>query len=684
MTRQDTEGAAPVSQSDPAPRFQVAKSQPTCVLKFARVDTVVSSQQSSTITESVAAFLEKIPPFEFLTPVELRLLARATSLEYFPKDSVIIAAGDRASESLYIVQKGAVKLGLRTQVGKELVLDMRSEGEVFGLLSLMGRDVARLDVVAVEDTFCYSIGAEDAQEMLARHREVSDYLLRTSLTRYMDRSLNELRTQVNLMGNAEQLLYSLSVADVVRHEAAVCAATATVREAARMISQASSGAVFVVGGEGRAVGVVTDRDFTRKVVAGDVSADASVTAIMSNPVTSVEGGERVFQALLMMLGRNIHHILVTDQGRPHGVLTSHDLMLLQGKSPLSLARHIEQQQTLSDLATAQKRVGDLLPLLMREGARASHITRVVAELNDRVIAKILELAEKKLGTPPVPYCWLVMGSEGRREQTFKTDQDNALIYADPQEGNREPVSKYFAAFADFVADALERCGYPRCPGGYMATNPRYRLSLSGWQGTFDIWLEEAEYHATEDALILFDMRPVGGDTGFYDRLWSRIAERMETAGFFKSILAAITISRKPPLGFFRTFVVERTGEHKEELDIKSYGTGPIVDAARLFALDAGVHQTNTVDRLSALQAAGYLEGTTLTDMREAFEFLTLLRLENQLHQAREGQALNNYVSPRKLTHLQKGLLREAFQTVARVQSVIDSRYRTAVWAQRGQ
>jgi CBS domain-containing protein len=639
----------------------------------------------SVVTESVITFLEKIPPFQFLPAAELRSLAKVTSLEYFPKDSVILAAGDRASDSLYIVQKGAVKLGLRTQVGKELVLDMRGEGEIFGLLSLMSRDVARLNVVAVEDTFCYSVSREDMEDLIARHHEVSDYLLRTSLTRYMDRSLKELRTQVNLMGNSEQLLYSLSVGDVTRQLAATCSAATCIRDAAQIASQANTGALFVVDDQGQAVGVVSDRDFAKKVVGGNISTDEPVTRIMSSPVISVEGGERVFQALLAMLGHDIHHILVTENGLPAGVLTSHDLMVLQGKSPLSLARHIEQQQTIDGLANAQKRVSDLLPLLMREGAKASHITRVIAELNDRVTAKILELAEKELGPPPVPYCWVVMGSEGRREQTFKTDQDNALIYADPVEEAQEPIINiYFKSFADFVADALERCGYPRCPGGYMASNPRYRLSLAGWQRTFDVWIDEAEYHATEDASILFDMRPVAGDFSLYEQLWSRITERLKTAGFFKSILGSIAISRKPPLGFFRTFVVERGGEHKEELDIKALGTGPIVDAARVFALDASLNQTNTVDRLSALQSAGYLEGTTLAEMQEAFEFLTLLRLENQLQQAREGVPLSNYVTPRKLTHLQRGLLREAFQTVARVQSVIDDRFRTAVWAQRGQ
>ena len=207
---------------------------------------------------------------------------------------------------------------------------------------------------------------------------------------------------MNLLGNAEQLLYSLSVADVVKHGAVICPASTSIREAAQLASRGDTGALFVVAEDGRAVGVVTDRDFAKKVVAEGVPSESPVERIMSSPVVAVEGGERIFQALLAMLGRDIHHVLVTENCLPKGVLTSHDLMLLQGKSPLSLARHIEQQQTLDDLAAAQKRIADLLPLLMREGARASHITRVVAELNDRATTRILELAAKELGPPPVP------------------------------------------------------------------------------------------------------------------------------------------------------------------------------------------------------------------------------------------------------------------------------------------
>ena len=382
-----------------------------------------------------------------------------------------------------------------------------------------------------------------------------------------------------------------------------------------------------------------------------------------------------------MVSRNIHHVLVTRQGAPIGVVTAHDLMVLQGKSPLNVVRFIEAQTNVQDLAKANQRIRGLLPLLLREGANASHITRVVAEVNDRLIVKILQFAEAKLGPPPVPYCWVVLGSEGRREQTFKTDQDNALVYTDSEDS--ASAREYFAQLAAFAQNALLTCGYPVCPGNYMASNPRWRRPLQAWLTLFHEWITRAELHGTEDALIFLDMRPVAGDFSLYQALAAKNREWLNDGGLFKSVLAFISTTHKPPLGFFRNFVLERSSEHKDQLDLKLFGTGPIVDAARVFALDAGTEYTNTSDRLSALSSGPERDPTIFQDMQEAFEFLTLLRLECQLRQVREGKELSNYISPDSLTQLQRSMLKEAFRAAARAQALIEERFRAAIWSQLG-
>jgi CBS domain-containing protein len=215
----------------------------------------------------------------------------------------------------------------------------------------------------------------------------------------------------------------------------------------------------------------------------------------------------------------------------------------------------------------------------------------------------------------------------------------------------------------------------------MASNPRWRMSLSGWTTEFRQWVNEPVQRGVQNALIFFDMRAVAGDFSLFEELRARNRELIAGAGFFKSVLAHVSISHKPPLGFFRTFVVEHSGEHKDELDLKLFGAWPIVGAARLFAIDAGVEQSNTIDRLNALASLGYEDPALLNDLREAFEFLTVLRLERQLQQIAGGQAISNYISPDGLSNLHKSLLKEAFQTIARAQTAIEGRFKSAVWAQ---
>lgn len=602
------------------------------------------------------------------------------TLEFFPKGTVILSAGHPASESLYVVHKGAVKLALRSQVGKQLTLDMRSEGEIFGLLSILGKDLARLDVTAVEDTLCYRIPAEDMQRLMSSNAEVANYLLRTSLTRYMDRSLQELRTQTSLMGDTERLLYSISVSDVPLSASVLCQKGTTIREAAETLVRSKATCLFVVDENSEAIGIVTDRDFAEKVAAQALSLELPVSEIMSKPVIAVEQSDRLFHALLAMVSRNIHHVLVTQQGRPAGVLTAHDLMVLQGKSPLNVVRFIESQTTVQDLAAAQTRISGLVPLLLREGAKASHVTRVLAEVNDRLIAKILQLAEARLGTAPTPYCWVVLGSEGRREQTFKTDQDNALIFTDSAD---DRARDYFVQLAAFAQDALSTCGYPLCTGNYMASNPRWRQPRGTWISYFNAWIAEAELHGTEDAMIFFDMRPVAGEGSLCESIRAQYREQLKEAGLFKSVVALVATTHKPPIGFFRSFVLERSGEHKDQLDLKTYGTGPIVNVARLFALHRGIEQTNTADRLTALASDSVEHAALFGELQEAFEFLTLLRLECQLRQVREGESLSNFIAPDSLTHLQRSLLKESFRTVARAQALVEDTFRTAIWSTLG-
>jgi len=356
-------------------------------------------------------------------------------------------------------------------------------------------------------------------------------------------------------------------------------------------------------------------------------------------------------------------------------------MLLQGRSPLVLSRDIDRQTTVEGVVAAQERILALIPLLIREGAKARHIGHVIAEINDHVVHKLMKIAEERVGPPPCPYCWITLGSEGRREQTFKTDQDNGLIYADLPDDQQPTAYEYFRTLAKTASESMARCGYPPCHGGYTAANARWRQPVDVWRSYFSEWITDPEQHTALHGLIFFDMRPVFGDFRLFEQVREYVNTLLKSAGFFKSILAYVSILQKPPLTLFRNFIVERNGEHKDALDLKMYCTAPIVNLARLFAVDARVSETGTIERLTTLRDAGYGDATMFDDLIEASEFLMMLRLQHQVEQAREGRAVSNYVNPESLSHLQRALLKEAFQSIARAQAFAESRFKTAVWAQ---
>jgi CBS domain-containing protein len=381
-----------------------------------------------------------------------------------------------------------------------------------------------------------------------------------------------------------------------------------------------------------------------------------------------------------MIRHGIHHLPVIEEGRLRGVLTNHDLMMIQGTSPIAVVREIEDQLDLEGLARAARQVDAMIGLLLREGARAGNVTRVITEINDRIVRKALELVGAGLGPAPVPWCWIVYGSEGRREQTFKTDQDNALVYADPRDpGEARAAREWFATFAPQVRDALASCGFPPCPAGYMAANPVWRLPLQVWKSTFSAWVANPGAEAVLRSLILFDFRPLHGADDLAAELRRHLTAAIGRTPAFLGFVANQLVKNPPPLGFLNRLVVEKEGEHKDRLNLKLKAIAPIVDLARLFALEKGTPETGTLERLAALRATHTIVGRYGEELEQAFEFLMLLRIHRQQAQAAAGREPDNFVDPQELSALERKTAREAFGLVAKLQGLVIERYRASIW-----
>jgi len=380
-----------------------------------------------------------------------------------------------------------------------------------------------------------------------------------------------------------------------------------------------------------------------------------------------------------MIRHNIHHVLVVEGGVVRGIITNHDLMILQGTSPLSVVQEVEHQQDIPGLALAAQKVSQIVELLLKEGARAANITRVVTEINDRIVRRVLEIAERRVGHPPLRYAWLALGSEGRGEQIFRTDQDNALLLDDtPDPDLAAAAQRWAASFAEFAREALVACGFPPCPAGLMAANPIWRQPLSVWRRYFSDWIQNPTAGGPMQTAVFFDFRVVHGEPLLGERLRDHVVAQLADQRPFLAYVVNQIVTNRPPIGFFGSFVVEKSGEHKDQLNLKARGINPLVDMVRFFALEKGCRATGTLERLELLRETHTIVREHAEELAQALDFLLLLRVHSQFRQASDGVEVDNFITPSRLTNLEKRMIKDSFHLIARVQDQVLERYKAAI------
>jgi len=630
------------------------------------------------LIDEAVRFLSQVPPFQFLEEPLLRELAQSLTMAFHPKGEVILQQDGPVSEHLQIIQKGVVKITIRPKGGSdEPLVDYRERGESFGLVSVMGGQ-QRSTVVALQDTICYLLPKARLNELVGNHPAITEYLLQFHLTKYLDMTSREIQGKSLFLGSSDHLLFTTQVGDICRQVATAVAPGTTIRQAARKMAEERQSAALVIGQGGGPIGILTDSDLRSKVIAEGLSTDLPVSQVMSQPVVTVDERDPCFEVVLKLLQGHIHHAAVRREGEVHGVVTNHDFLVLQGRSPLAFSEDIERQTTLEGLAPVSRKALTIIGALLREGTRATNIIRIISELNDRVVRKVLEFAERELGPPPVSYCWLALGSEGRKEQTFRTDQDNALVYTDVSDLQKAKVADYFRRFAVYMRNGLIQCGFEACPANYMASNPDWCQPLSEWRRYFSTWISEPTPEAVLKSLIFFDFRPLHGDESLAWDLREHFGRLIPDYPVFLGFLANMLVRNRPPLGFFGSVAVERSGEHKDGLNLKIKGVAPLVDIARLFALEKGIQQVSTMDRLEALRDGTSLIAELVDELEYAFEFVTLLRVHHQYRQMEAGQPIDNFIRLDSLSSLERQSLKKAFRLILKVQDMVLDRYKSFI------
>lgn len=625
-------------------------------------------------------FVGEHAPFHHLDRPVLEQLVRQLEVIYVRRGRIVLASGD-TNNYLYIIRSGAVEL----RETDESLIARLGEGECFGYPSLLTRGEVTRQVTAIEDGLLYRLPEEAFHDLRSRVR-VFDQFFSEAHAERVRQALGELHTSYD-----NPNVMSMTLRELVARAPVTISPENTIQAAAQKMSDARVSSLLVVS-EGVLQGIVTDRDLRSRVVATGRDLTEPVSAIMTANPTTMPGSALAFEAFMTMTHHGIHHLPVVSETPSEtstiavseaasgtvassssviGLITTTDLVQQVSDNPVYLVGDIRKQDDVAELAQLSKRRREVFLNLITADATAYDVGRVLSLIADATAQQLLRLAERELGAPPVPYAFLVFGSQARQEQSLHSDQDNALLIADDM---RYDHDSYFSKLATFVSDGLNACGYDYCPGDVMATNDHWRQPLSVWQDYFSTWTHHPEPEALMNASIFFDMRAIYGDTTLLTPLLEHIRENV-TAPMFLGYMAKNALNHQPPLGFFRNFVLERGGNHEKALNLKHRGVVPVIDLARVHGLASQVVTTvNTRDRLEQAASAGAISQDGMDNLRDALEFIGFVRLRHQAEQIKRGENPDNFLAPDDLSQFERNHLKDAFQVVSTMQSALEKRY----------
>lgn len=610
------------------------------------------------ITE-VRTFLAAHEPFARLPAAELESLPARLTMRYARRGQVFVRAGE-PNAFLYIIRSGAVDIIDADGV----LLDRRDAGQCFGYSTLVGQNPSRYRMEAVEDSLVLSLPRADFRELAQRHPDVE---------RYFSSQSRRIRAEAQKLTDTEHAeILRQRVTDVPLQEPVTAAAEESIVSAAQRMTERNVSCLVITDPlDGSGHGIVTDRDLRARVVAAGVDPTEPLSRVMTSPAATVSSDSLVMEALLVMAEKSIHHVPVVAGSEVVAVLRQTDIARALQEDPLYVAADFHRCESGPELADAFAHSRRLAARYVRRNASPEETAGVLTLGADALARRLCTLAERSLGTPPVDYAFVAVGSQGRREFGFASDQDNALILDNTYDARGH--GDYFAEFAEFVCQGLATAGQPLCPGEMMASNPEYRMPISGWEETFRRWVQAPQPDALLHAQVFFDLRAVAGNADFAARVHRVAVAAGHGSRRAQAHLASLAARREPPLTFFKGFVVDRSGDYAHTLDVKKGGLAVVVQLARLYALVAGSTAVGTRSRLAAAAGTG-LSQQGAHDLRDAFDYLTNISLEHQAGQQARGEHPDYHLSPKELSRNQREHLRDAFQIIKGQQNALATKY----------
>lgn len=627
-----------------------------------------------TITAGLKQILQPHVPFSQMEDRHLDVFVENVEVAYYGPGETVLAPSGAVPDACLVVKQGRVR-GLRDGDPEKVAFEA-GVGDCFPVGALLANRPVSLTYVSVGDTFCLQLPRAKFDDLAKRSASFRDFCQRR-LGSLLDLSRQELQATYAAQASAERTM-STSLRDLLRGEPITCRPDETLRDAFSRMHRSHVGSIIVTepaaeGAGERVVGILTRTDLIGRVILPEVPMSTRIADVMTPGVMTLDDGATAADAMLMMAEHTIRHVPVVavreGAQRVVGVVSERDLFTLQRLSVRQLAASIKRAPDAGSVASIADDVRRLSHHLVAQGVDAAHITKLISHLNDQLTVRLLTLACERFGVARDGFCWLALGSEGRGEQTIATDQDNGILYT---AGALEPGR--LLELAGWMNEALADAGFPLCKGNIMARNPQWCLPFEGWVGVFADWIDRGSPEALLNASIFFDFRGIYGKRDLADALRAEVVQHAQRNPRFLKQMSDNALRNRPPgaPSMFDRLFGEELG--RDPVDLKMHGTVPFVDAARIWALGAGLYDTGTAARLRRLAKAGRLPAADVSAWIDAFEFLQLMRLRGQHRREEQPEAKNsnpNVVDPTQLSTLDRRILKEAFRQARLVQQRLE-------------
>ncbi|WP_404422445.1 DUF294 nucleotidyltransferase-like domain-containing protein [Nibricoccus sp. IMCC34717] len=643
----------------------------------------MTSPSRNLIPGRIADSLKRFPPFSMLAEEEVRSLAAQASVTLVSEGDCVWKQGDRPGAEVHFLARGRVEY-LWAHDGRSERVDVRDVGDVLGLSAHVRGEAFRVTAKAVEDSLFYGLPWKVLGPLIEKSDSARHYVRRhlfwvVRVGHAIDFSESPEDTGV---GRSKNILQAhLDGAQVVQprpqERLLSCTANTSLLEAASRMRKANVPSILVVDAEGRPLGIVSATNLVQSAIVDGLARETPVSQIMTSPVITVSPGSSATAAILQMLRHRINQVCVTEDGsrdtRALDVATHKDLLAQNGHHPAGLLRELRYAETPARFRELCDEIEAIARSYLEANVSSIYVGQICAELYDEFVHRLLELAQGRLASegkplPEVPWAWMSVGSDGRREQILRTDMDNAFVFA--SSGNSERDEEHRARFMELAGRVIEQmagAGFARCQGGVMALNPR-------WCRTDREWAHEVSDGQTflggdglVRATVLFDLRHVAGSAELCTQLRDLVFQEVGRDTRLQRRLAEAVVDTAPPLNFIGRLVVEAFGGRDELLDIKSRGMAPLRDAARLFALKYGLSRRHsTGGRFEELRRNVPARAELAVQARDAYDFLLRLRTLNGLRRGDSGRHLD----PSTLSKIERTQLSSIFDVVRSVQQAV--------------